>query len=193
MIRLMQEKDCLGVAKIHKEALEGDYLPTLGLNILKIIYEGLLKDRKSFGYVSEENEEIMGFVTGSENTDNLFKEIIKKKFVQLFYYTLLSVIKKPSLARGIIQTFKYNKKVKTGTSAEMISLAIKKEYRNRGLGKELIDKAISNFKKRGISKIKLSVNRSNLNANGFYQKTGWEYVRTFDIYNKEMNIYILKI
>ena len=189
----MGEKDCVEVSRIHKEALEGDYLPTLGLNVLKTIYKGLLKDKESFGYVAEENGKVIGFVTGSENTKNLFKKVIKQEFTPLSYYTLLALIKKPCLIKNLIQTFQYNEKVKTDANAELISIAIKEEHRGKDLGKSLTKILINDFKKRNINKIKVTVNKSNIGANKFYQRIGFKHIETFKIYGKEMNLYTLGI
>lgn len=193
MIRLMQKKDCWEVAKIHKGALKGDYLPTLGFNVLKTIYIGLLKDKESFGYVVQDNKKIAGFITGSENTKDLFKKIIKKEFFSLSYHVLVALIKNPLLISNLIQTFKYNKKAKTDTKAELISIALKKEYRGKDLGSKLTKALTNEMARRDINKIKVTVNKSNTGANKFYQKRGFRHIETFIIYNKEMNLYTLEI
>lgn len=186
----MQEKDCLEVAELHKESLEGDFLPTLGVNVLKTIYRGFLKDKGNIGYVVEEDGKVIGFTTGSENTDIMFKKIIKKEFLPLVYHVLIALIKKPSLTHNLIQTFGYNKKAKTDTKSEVISLAVKKEYREKGLGRELSTLLMDDFRKRGFKKLKLTVNQSNIIANKFHQKMGFKHKGTFTIYHKEMNLYV---
>lgn len=193
MMRLMQEKDCLEVAKLHKKSLEGDYLPTLGVNVLKTIYRGFLKDKKNFGYVVEEDREVIGFTTGSEDTGTMFKKVIKKEFILLSYHVLIALIKKPSLIPNLIQTFRYNEKAKIDTKAEILSLAVREKHRGKGLGRELVIILINDFKKRGFNKLKLTVNKSNIVANKFYQKMGFKCEGTFNIYNKEMNIYTKEI
>ncbi len=193
MIREMKKEDSLAIATIHKEALKGDFLPSLGLSVLEIIYQGLLDDKKSFGYVSEKNGRVVGFITGSENTNELFKRIFLKKFVSLLFKVGFILLKNPSILPKLFQTLFYNDKAKTETSAELISIALKTEYRRKNIGKKLIQELIAEFKKRNIKKIKVTVNRSNIGANKFYKKIGFKYETTFTMYGKKMNLYTLEI
>ena len=53
-------------------------------------------------------------------------------------------------------------------------LAIKKEYQNQGLGKEMMNTLTSAFESLGVVKIKLEVLESNKNVIKFYKKLGWD-------------------
>ena len=59
---------------------------------------------------------------------------------------------------------------------------LKKDYRGKGLSKELDDFAIEFLKNLGVNKAKLSVSPTNLRAVKFYKKNGWidKGPRTFE-------------
>lgn len=48
------------------------------------------------------------------------------------------------------------------------------EFRNKGLGKQLDDFAITELKKRGCTKVRLTVSERNKAGLRFYEKTGWK-------------------
>lgn len=52
-------------------------------------------------------------------------------------------------------------------------LAIKKAYRNSGLGRRLMDKLVSSFEEKNVVKIKLEILQSNQGVLNFYKKLGW--------------------
>jgi len=194
MLRLMREEDCPGVAEIHKqEFAEDDFLPSLGIDVLRIIYRGMLKEKRTIGYVVEAHNEIVGFIAGSEDTSSLFRECVKGEFIPLSYHVLKALIRRPSLIPKLLQTLSYNKKAETETAAELISIAIKTGHKRRGLGRSLVDALITDMRRRGIGKMKVVVNRSNIDANSFYERIGFIHKDAFKLYNKEMNLYILNL
>jgi len=61
----------------------------------------------------------------------------------------------------------------------LVSLAVHPRYRRRGVGRDLITKAIGMFSFKNIS---AEVRRSNLGALAFYQKTGFQMVGVIQNY-----------
>jgi ribosomal protein S18 acetylase RimI-like enzyme len=53
-------------------------------------------------------------------------------------------------------------------------LAILPEYRRRGYGTRLVQKAVTELEKLGCLKINLQVRRSNISVISFYRKLGFE-------------------
>jgi ribosomal protein S18 acetylase RimI-like enzyme len=47
------------------------------------------------------------------------------------------------------------------------------EYRNKGFGKQLDDFALSEFKRQGLPRVRLTVSELNLAGQKFYDKNGW--------------------
>ncbi len=59
---------------------------------------------------------------------------------------------------------------------EIELIAVKKEYRRKGVASKLLNVAIDKFKELKIVKLFLEVRRSNEDAQGFYEKQGFTYV-----------------
>lgn len=52
-------------------------------------------------------------------------------------------------------------------------VAVSKHYRNRGIGRQLVDRALRSLKAAGITKCHLMVYADNLAGCRFWEKTGW--------------------
>lgn len=61
-------------------------------------------------------------------------------------------------------------------TSKIVSLAVKKEFRKRGIGTKLLSTAIKRCKERGKKKILLEVRVSNYIAQRLYKKMGFEIV-----------------
>lgn len=51
--------------------------------------------------------------------------------------------------------------------------AVSEKYRNRGIGKKLVDRALSAIKSEGVNKVVLVVYEDNGNGNSFWEKMGF--------------------
>ena len=67
----------------------------------------------------------------------------------------------------------------------IISLAVDKNYRKRGIASELVNNAINIFIKCNVSEIKLEVRKSNKGARKFYQKMGFEEKKILENYYED--------
>jgi ribosomal-protein-alanine N-acetyltransferase len=63
---------------------------------------------------------------------------------------------------------------KNKDSGLIISVAVKKEWRRRGIGRKLMEKLLENFKKGGIKIVFLHVREENKEAINFYQALGFK-------------------
>jgi ribosomal-protein-alanine N-acetyltransferase len=66
--------------------------------------------------------------------------------------------------------------------AEIISLAVRPDFRQKGIGKELTNFLISHFKKRGVKEIFLEVRTENKTAISFYKNLGFTVLKTLKNY-----------
>lgn len=103
---------------------------------------------KQFIYVAEENEKIVGFITG---------EILSKKE----WYT-----------------------VQLGT---INNLFVLKEYRGKGLGKQLMETMMEAFREKGINNFELYAFNNNTNTLKFYEKLGFKKYNVQMLYQEKEN------
>lgn len=70
-------------------------------------------------------------------------------------------------------------------TSKIVSLAVKKEFRGRGIGTKLLSTAIERCKERGKKKILLEVRVSNYIAQRLYKKMGFEIVDVIPNYYQD--------
>ena len=69
-----------------------------------------------------------------------------------------------------------------GECAKIMSIAVKSDYRGKGIGKALLEEAIERCKRRKKKMITLEVRISNLQAQELYKKYGFEIVGKLEKY-----------
>ncbi len=67
-------------------------------------------------------------------------------------------------------------------TSKIVSFAVKKEFRGRGIGKRLLSTAIERCRERGKKKVLLEVRVSNYVAQRLYKKMGFEIVNVIPNY-----------
>jgi len=78
-------------------------------------------------------------------------------------------------------------------STEIISLAVKPRFRQKGIGKKLINFLINYFKERGIKGILLHVRTENKTGVAFYRNLGFKILKTIkNYYRNGDDAYLMK-
>ena len=67
--------------------------------------------------------------------------------------------------------------------AELLMLAVKKEYQNHGIGSYILNRYLEHLKSKNIKSIYLEVSENNIKAINLYKKFG------FEVYGKRENYY----
>lgn len=72
--------------------------------------------------------------------------------------------------------------VERAYEARILILAVDEEYRNQGIGSQLVRLFIERFRKGGIRKVKLEVRTSNVSAITLYERLGFERKKVLPTY-----------
>ena len=103
---------------------------------------------------------------------------------------MLSTLRPPKIWKELFKTPLYFKKTRLPyTKAELLFIAIKPECREKGVAVKLIQIALEELRNRNIAKVKVTVVRHNTVVNNLLRKLGFNLIRSFDFYGKEMNLY----
>ncbi len=107
---------------------------------------------------------------------------------------LMRFLLRPSVIRRMWQTLRYPSDVGDELpSAEILSIVVAEQARDKGVGAELIAAALDEFKRRGIPKIKVAVWDQNLPANKLYQRCGFNLAVTREHHGLAMNVYVVDL
>lgn len=189
MIEPLAFKDINQVVRIHKQELPG-FLSELGEDFLEKYYRASFSIPELFTLVVKENEQVLGFVTGTSTTKGLYRRIIFTDILGFIFIFMNYFITHPQKIIKAMHIFAYPGFAADGP--ELLTIAIAKRQQRRGFGRKLFDQAVNEFQKRGVKNFKISA-YARLPANGFYQKMGCRRQSTFMFLGERMNYYAYKI
>lgn len=181
------KKHSSSITKIHIKELPDDFLPSLGFDFLRSLYEGVIEKEGVKGFVDIEKKTIKGFIIGTDDMGKFFKDAMRGNFLKSSYYLLLRLIDKPELIKKILETFLYPKKDQ-GPKAELVVIAVSRKYQGKGIGKALVNTLEGAFMEKGIIKYKVTV-YADKKATFFYDKLEFKRVSAFNLYDKMWYVY----
>lgn len=191
MIIPAEKRHAKKIAKIHKEALAGDFLPSLGLGFLTAFYEGIIGQPNVLTFVFEEKDKIKGFVLGTTDSGRFFKEAIKNNLLKLIFCMTSALLKKPYLIKNIVETVFYPSKEK-GPKAELVVISVGSRWQGQGIGKELTLRLEKTLEKSGIKEYKVTVH-ADKTAVTFYEHLKYIRISSFSLYGKLWYLYTKKL
>lgn len=203
-IELAQQKEAEEIAEIHKKEISFGFLSTLKKSFLTKLYSAVIRSSYSFCLVAKEKEKVIGFVSGVTNVDRLYLYFLRRYFFHSVVVLLPQAFNFKNL-RKILETlfypirkignfFKKGTKKEKLPKAELLSIAIDKNFQRQGLGGELIKGFISEMKKRKVKEFKVIVGENLRPAINFYKKHGFGWVKNITIHKKQPSrVYIYKL
>lgn len=188
MVISLHPKDSSVIALIHKEALVGDFLPSLGQEFLTTLYSGVLGRPGIFSFGYKENREIVGFVVGATNITRFYALALRHRFLPLSFHLIKKIASDRSIIKKILETLFYPKK-EVGPQAELIVITVSPVHQGKGIGKKLVKALEEAFKSAKINSYKLTVYQHNKNAVAFYENLGFRRSWEFSLYGKMWYVY----
>jgi len=189
-VRGVEKKEYAILADIHQKAFENFFLTTLGLGFLRTYYKASVNSSESVAIcaVNDENR-IVGFCIGCTLSKGYHKRLVKNNFTAFLLQGVSIVFTKPkALYRLLFNLDKSTSKTDDGNYAELLSIGVLPEIKNRGIGKEMVKKFEEEVISKGCQKIVLTTDfYNNQKVLEFYKKTGYEIFCEFTTYpNRRM-------
>ena len=179
------------IAEMHYNQIKTGFLNKLGLEFLELIYKYIDEYENSFIIYKIKNENVIGFISGTEDADNLYIGFKDKYFLKIIWIIFKRLCLKPSIVKGIFETMNYNKKTVLLPKAELISIAVDNDYKGKGIASDLMKDFFNEMDKRGIESVKVTVGADNIRANEYYRKWGFERILEIEVHKGiRSNVYV---
>lgn len=179
------------IAEMHYNQIKTGFLNNLGFEFLELLYRYIDEHEKSFIIYKIKNERVIGFISGTEDTDKLYSGFKRKYFLRIIWIIFKRLCLKPSIVKGISETMNYNKKTVLLPKAELISIAVDNNYKGKGIASDLMKEFFNEMKKRGIESVKVTVGADNIRANEYYKKWGFEKILEIEVHKGiRSNVYV---
>lgn len=162
------------VAAVHAECINQGFLTTLGVDFLAFMYEGLDQSRSGILLVAEDDDRVIGFVSGGRGLRETFAWMLARPF--RLARCLLPSLVRPSRLRRIFEILRYGNRAAGDNDQlpdeELFSLAVLQDRRGSGVAESLYNRLSKEFVSRGVTEFKIVVGDSLLPATKFYTRMG---------------------
>lgn len=182
------------VVDIHMETFTGFFLTFLGRGFLKQLYESYCsyKDSGILVAVDNKKDKIVGFLAYSGDLSGLYKFMLKRKWFSFAWYSLGAFLRKPIIFVRLFRALLKPKESKRSEAyMELSSIGVLSSEKGKGIGTLLINKlkGMVDFSKYDYISLETDAVDNQL-ANRFYQKNGFQLVRTYETREgRKMNEY----
>lgn len=178
-------------ADIHLLSYNKDsFLSSLGGNFLKTFYKAFLRSQESISaYVVSDEDQIIGFIIGCIQSKGFYKRLIKQNSLLFFFHGIQIIFSKPKAIIRLVKNLdKIKNKADDGNYCEILSIAVSSNYKNRGIGKELLKRFEEEALTKGCEKIALTTDYyNNENALALYKENGYKLFYEFTTHpNRKM-------
>ncbi len=187
IIREATLADLDSIVYLYTSYMFDSYFMKFGSSFVKKYLKLILTSRNCIILVAEENR-VVGFIIGTINCKRLLTELIFNKVI--FCTWVKNILSIPGLvfeSLGLI-FYPFNTRLES-VNAELLFIAIEPAYRKKGLAAGLINRTLSLMRQKGIKQIKVSVLIKNQAVNILLEKLGFQKMKTFKLFRKEMHLY----
>lgn len=190
-IRPLEKRHARAVAALHHRGIPTGFLSSLGERFLRQMYAAVPSAPAGFGYVWEKADgQVGGFVACAASTGRFYKQALLRRGV-LMALAMFPRCLRPSVMKRLWETLRYPAEVGDDLPvAEILSIVVAAGVRRWGIGTDLIDAALDEFRRRGISRAKVAVGARNEPANCFYRRCGFRLALTREHHGLPMNVYV---
>jgi len=171
------------VSELHRQEMESGFLSTLKGKLLENLYEFVSNDPLCFLIIAKDENKVAGYICGTAKIGGLYRRFIKKKFFKALV-SLIPNLFSLKVMRGIIETLLYPAKTELSDlpDAEIISFAVRKEYRGTGLAHKLFDESLVCFRRLNVDSITIVTGLNQVAAQKFYEKRGAEKIGFVEVH-----------
>jgi L-amino acid N-acyltransferase YncA len=186
--------DCPTVAQLHKNYIRGGFLSSLGTSMLELIYEAITSSLHSVCLVSEDNGKIIGYISATVNVADFYKDFLRRNTFKAGWILLPRMFNWKT-AKGILETLFYpQRKAAALPDAELLSIVVEKDYRERGVSGELFEALTEELRKRKVHEFKVVVGANLVSACKFYERMKGVLKAEIEVHKNEKSlVYVWKL
>ena len=169
------------VASLHCNEIPDGVLSILGEDFLAVLYRYISKAPNCGVWVSEDDGNLKGFITGCADDKKMFRWVLSHGLIPLTAVGIRSIIK-PGVISGAISVLKVLLKTKHDEPtprSQLLSLAVHPGSRKEGIGRALVQALEIELGTWGVDECLVWTTQSNLGAITFYESNG--FIRRFTI------------
>ncbi len=181
LIRKATKHDLSNIVKVHQAAFPYFFMTQLGESFLIEYYRIILRYEKGILLVYENDNQIIGFVSGFVEPDMFYNFLRNRRWV-LGIKVVWSVLKRPGLFKRVLASYGRtgDGREKIANVCELSSVAVLPGQSGYGIGQELVRSFLNQAEAFKASMVYLYTDANNNNrVNQFYSNLGFIRERNF--------------
>lgn len=189
-VRRMKSQDAPDVALLHSGQIDFGFISTLGGRFLRLLYSAMLRSGLACIQVAEADGRVVGFVAGTPAVKRLFSRVLRKHWWR-FGLILLPKALSPRVVRYCWETLRYptRHEIEGLPEAELLSIAVAPSYAGQGIGKQLVERLLTDLRACGADAVRVAV-LATTDANKFYQRVGFTLRGQVPSHGRALNVYV---
>ena len=193
MIAKPKKSDISVIADLHMLSLTNELLSKLGSKLLTEIYSEALNDKEALFFISKTEKNLNGFIFLSKDSGTFYKKLIARRFFKVGLIIIEQLRDDFSLLGKLVSTARYLLFSKAEPAPEILVFAVHPDMQRNGIGSTLLKTLEDRLADAGIRVYNVKTTSLNRKSNNFYQKNGFEIIKSFNIQNREWSEYRKRI
>jgi glycosyltransferase involved in cell wall biosynthesis/ribosomal protein S18 acetylase RimI-like enzyme len=181
-LRRGRRTDAPALARMHRQALPGAFLPELGEPFLRVLYRALAADSRAALLVAEVDGSVVGFASSVTSVPAFYRRFALRWGVPAGLAAAPHLVRRDVLRR-LRETSAYPRRSGDLPQAELLSIAVGRGWRRSGLGTDLARGIVREMGRRRATRLKVVVAAANEAGNRLYESLGFRKADTIDVHS----------
>lgn len=171
------------LARLHAEEISGGFLTSLGIPLLTRLYAAISRSPSAFTLICTVDGTIGGFLCASTDTAKVYRQVLRRAWLHLFPALLRRIFSWNTVHR-CWETLRYPSRSSHADlpKAEILNFCVSGHLQRSGIGRRLFAAMEDEFRRRGISQIRIVTGKGQESAIRFYEKLGAEAVGIIEVH-----------
>jgi ribosomal protein S18 acetylase RimI-like enzyme len=180
VIRPATSSDAGAIAQLHAARITEGFLSTLGPAFLGRLYRRVAVSPGAFAHVAVDDGRVIGFAAGVLDVRALYRTFLTRDGI------IAGAAAGPRLARSwrrAMETLRYPAVTSELPRPEVLSVAVARHAAGRGVGRELVGAAVTEFGARNVAAAKVVAGAGNRAAIALYEACGFELAEQLEVHS----------
>lgn len=179
MIRPMTLSDAGWAAAQHAALMTNSAFARLGTGFLECFYRCFATSPDAVAFVHEEDGVPRAVIACTSDRPAFLRRLVRQSWLRLASGALRGLFRQPRLLASI-HPLQYLRQIPDDTTrAEMIFITVAPECRESGVARRLIETTLEEYVRRGVRKVKVTIEDENETIKRVLQRLGFTVKKTF--------------
>ena len=177
------------IADLHKREIHEGFLSTLDGGFLANLYSNVASCDEGFIIAAvDERGAVAGFICGTTDASRVLRKCVMRSGLRLLAPLLPRLLSWRTAAR-LFETVRYASRDSTSLpKAEILNFCVDRSVQGKGIGRQLFENLIEEFKRRGVSRIRIVTGASQESAQRFYRLAGASHIGDLELHRGTQSI-----